>query len=108
MCRLEDLRVGQGAVALVHGQSVAVFRTSREEVHAVGNHDPFLHTQSVSRGIVGARDGVPFVGSARHGHAFDLVTGRCLDDEHAALPAYPVRIVDGRVLVGPRRVDLSA
>jgi nitrite reductase (NADH) small subunit len=57
----------------------------------------------LAKGIVGSRDGVPFVGSPRHGHVFDLRTGRCLDDEHVAVPSYDVRVVEGVVLVGRRR-----
>ncbi|WP_299052789.1 nitrite reductase small subunit NirD [uncultured Nocardioides sp.] len=107
VCRLEDLHLGCGAVALAHGQALALFRTSADEVYAVGNHDPFDHAATMNRGVVGVRDGVPFVGSPRHGHAFDLRTGRCLDDDHAAVPAYPVQVVDGVVHVGRRRVDAA-
>ena len=49
------------------------------------------------------RAGVPFVGSPVHGHAFDLRTGRCLDDEHVSVPAFEVKVVDGTVYVGGRR-----
>jgi nitrite reductase (NADH) small subunit len=52
---------------------------------------------------VGQRDGVPFVASPAHRHAFDLRTGRCLDDRHVSVPAYEVRVVDGLVLVGHRK-----
>ena len=41
--------------------------------------------------------------SPRHRHAFDLRTGRCLDDEHVSVPTYEVRVVEGVVLVGRRR-----
>jgi nitrite reductase (NADH) small subunit len=34
--------------------------------------------------------------------AFDLRTGRCLDDASVSVPAYAVRIVDGVVQLGPR------
>jgi nitrite reductase (NADH) small subunit len=42
-----------------------------------------------------------------HKHAFDLRTGRCLDDEHVAVPAYAVQVVEGVVLVGPRKPDAA-
>ena len=38
-----------------------------------------------------------------HKHAFDLRTGRCLDDDSVAVPAYDVRVEEGVVLVGGRR-----
>jgi nitrite reductase (NADH) small subunit len=37
-----------------------------------------------------------------HKQAFDLRTGQCLDDATVSVPSYPVRMVDGIVLVGPR------
>jgi nitrite reductase (NADH) small subunit len=102
VCRLVELEVDRGATALVHGQAVAVFRTPGDEVHALGNHDPFARASVLARGIVGVRGGVAFVGSPVHKHAFDLRTGRCLDDDHVSVPVYDVRVVDGVVLVGPR------
>jgi nitrite reductase (NADH) small subunit len=103
VCRVEDLEVGRGAAALVHGQAVALFRTADDRVQAVSNHDPFEHSSGLARGIVGRRGDVAFVASPRHGHAFDLGTGRCLDDENIAVSVYDVRVVGGVVEVGPRR-----
>lgn len=107
VCRLADLAVERGAAALVNGQAVAVFRTHGDAVHALGNHDPFSRASVLARGIVGTRtvDGteVPFVASPMHKHAFDLRTGRCLDDEAVAVAVYEVRVLDGVVLVGPRK-----
>lgn len=103
VCPLAGLEVERGAAALVNGQAVAIFRTRDGEVYALGNQDPFHRAGVLARGIVGVRDGVPFVAPPSHGHAFDLRTGRCLDDEHVAVAAYEVRIVEGVVTVGPRR-----
>jgi nitrite reductase (NADH) small subunit len=103
VCRVAELEVERGASALVHGQAMAIFRAADDTVFALGNHDPFDRTSLLSKGIVGTREGVPFVGSPRHRHAFDLRTGRCLDDEHISVPAYQVRVVEGVVLVGRRR-----
>lgn len=103
VCRVAELEVERGATALVHGQAIAIFRTQDEEVFALGNHDPFAKASVIARGIVGVRDGVPFVASPTHKHAFDLRSGRCLDDDHVAVPAYEVRVVEGVVLVGNRK-----
>jgi nitrite reductase (NADH) small subunit len=105
VCRLAQLEVDRGATALVHGQAIALFRTRGDTVYALGNHDPFAKASVLARGIVGTRGDVPFVASPMHKHAFDLRTGRCLDDVHASVPAYDVRVVDGVVLVGHRKAE---
>jgi len=102
VCRSADLELERGATALVHGQAVALFRMGDDEVYVLGNHDPFSRTGKLARGVVGRRDGVPFVGSPLHGHAFDLRTGCCLDDRSVHVPTYQVEVVDGVVRVGPR------
>lgn len=107
VCALADLEVERGAAALVNGQAVAIFRTHDDRVYALANQDPFSRASVLARGIVGTRtvDGeeVPFVASPMHKHAFDLRSGRCLDDQGVSVSAYEVRVADGLVLVGPRR-----
>jgi nitrite reductase (NADH) small subunit len=103
VCRLVELESERGATALVHGQAVALFRTRDDQVHALGNHDPFDRSSFLARGIVGTREDVPFVVSPTLRHAFDLRTGRCLDDAEVGVPVYDVRVIEGMVLVGPRR-----
>ncbi|MGA8847780.1 MAG: nitrite reductase small subunit NirD [Nocardioides sp.] len=103
VCRLVELQVERGASALVHGQALAIFRAHDDAVYAVGNHDPFARTAAIARGIMGVRQGVPFVASPAHQHAFDLRSGRCLDDPHVAIAAFAVKVVDGVVLVGHRK-----
>lgn len=102
VCRVDDLEFERGVAALVHGQAVALFRTPGGEIYALGNHDPFSRASVLARGIVGQRAGVPFVGSPIHKHAFDLRTGRCLEDENVSVPAYEVKVADGLVYVGGR------
>lgn len=107
VCRLVELEVERGAAALVHGQAVAIFRTHDDQVYALGNQDPFSRASVLARGIVGSRtaddEDVPFVASPMHKHGFDLRTGRCLDEEGVSVASYDVRVVEGVVLVGPRR-----
>ena len=71
VCRVAELEIERGVAALVHGQAVAIFRVTEEEVYALANHDPFARTSVLARGIVGRRDDVPFVASPVHKHAFD-------------------------------------
>ena len=107
VCPVADLEIERGVAALVHGQAVAIFRTHDGEIYAVGNHDPFSKASVLARGIVGTRNGVPFVASPMHKHAFDLRTGQCLDDEHASVPAYDVLVKDGVVHIGGRRREVA-
>lgn len=103
VCQLQQLELERGATALVHGQAVALFRLDDEHVYALGNHDPFAKASVIARGIVGWRGDVPFVASPSHRHAFDLRSGRCLDDAGVAVPAYEVKVVEGVVHVGHRK-----
>lgn len=108
VCRLVELETDRGATALVHGQAVAIFRTDGDDVHVLGNYDPFARASALARGIVGVRGDVPFVASPLHRHAFDLRTGICLDDPHVAVPVYDARVVDGVVHVGRRVLPRAA
>jgi nitrite reductase (NADH) small subunit len=101
VCEVVRLPEGRGVTALVRGHAVALFRTP-DGLHALGNHDPASRAASLGRGIVGTRDGVPFVASTTGRVAFDLRSGRSLDDASLSVPAYAVRVVDGMVEVGPR------
>jgi nitrite reductase (NADH) small subunit len=103
VCRLAELEIRRGVAALVHGQAVAIFRTDDDQVYALGNHDPYGRTSVLARGIVGVRGDVPFVAPVAHGHAFDLRTGQCLEDDQVSVPAYDVKVVEGVVLVGHRK-----
>ena len=102
ICPLEDMPVERGVTALVRGHAVALFRTPDDEVYALSNHDPFSRTSVLAKGIVGHREGVPFVASPAHRQAFDLRTGVCLDDPGVVVSSYATRVVDGVVEVGPR------
>ncbi len=71
VCRADELEFERGVSALVHGQSIAIFRTASDDIFALGNHDPFARGSVLARAIVGLRRGIPFVGSPVHKHAFD-------------------------------------
>lgn len=110
VCRMVELEVDRGVTALVHGQAIAIFRVGDDAVYALGNHDPFGRAAAggIAKGIVGRRGDVPFVASPAHKHAFDLRTGRCLDDRHVTVPSYAVKVIEGVVLVGNRQVSGAA
>lgn len=108
VCPLEALEPERGVTALIHGQGIAIFRLSDDQVYALGNHDPYARSSAIARGIVGYRAEVPFVASPSHRHPFDLRTGRCLDDPSVRVPAYETKVVDGQVYVGARKVRVGA
>lgn len=103
VCRLEELLAERGVAALVGDEAVAVFRTVGGEVHVISHRDPFSGANVLARGIVGTRelDGeqVPVVSSPMYKQAFDLRTGRCLDDDTVSVASWPVRVTDGMVEV---------
>lgn len=105
VCRLDDIDRESGVLALVGGESVAVFRTHDDAVHALSGWDPLGGACVLARGIVGTRDGVPYVASPLHKQGYDLRTGRCLDDADVAVATYDVQVVDGAVLVATRPHD---
>lgn len=100
VCPLARLLPERGVAALLGTTQVAIFRTHDDEVLAIGNVDPISGAAVLSRGIVGDRAGVPTVASPVYKEAFDLRTGRCLDNADVSVPTYPVRVRDGAVEVG--------
>jgi nitrite reductase (NADH) small subunit len=103
VCAVDAVPLEGGVAALVDGVAVAVFRTHAGEVFALGNVDPFSGASVLSRGIVGSRGDAPVVSSPMYKQAFDLRTGRCLDDTAVSVPTYDVSVVDGVVVVGSAR-----
>jgi len=104
VCGLGDLLPGRGVAALLPcGAQVALFRTG-DAVLGLSNVDPFSGAAVLSRGIVGDLGGVPVVASPMHKQHFDLRTGVCVDGDVAgeavSVAVYPVRVADGKVLVG--------
>jgi nitrite reductase (NADH) small subunit len=102
VCRLDDILPGTGVCALIDGQQIAVFRLDDgEHLHAIGNFDPSSRAMVLARGLVGDRQGRPIVASPITKLAFDLQTGRCLDDPALQVPVHAVHRAGDRV-----RIDL--
>ncbi|NKX93911.1 nitrite reductase small subunit NirD [Sanguibacter hominis ATCC BAA-789] len=103
VCALADLAVERGAVALVDGEQVALFRLLDDTVLAVQQHEPHTQAMVMSRGIVGTRGGRPVVTSPLYKQVFDLSSGECLDTtkgERVALMTWQVEVRDGVVHLG--------
>lgn len=96
VCGGAALTPGRGVAAVLpDGTQVAVFLDRTGRTYAIGNRDPFTGAYVLSRGLLGStgNSGSPFVASPLLKQRFDLVTGRCLDDEEKAVPVYPTRLV---------------
>lgn len=101
VCGVDDVPLDRGVCALVGAYQVAVFRVSPDgSLYALSNYDPFSRAFVLSRGIVGSWGDVPKVASPIFKQSFDLSNGRCLDDPSVSVTTFPVREVDGRILVG--------
>ncbi|MEU3183189.1 nitrite reductase small subunit NirD [Streptomyces sp. NPDC006923] len=93
VCALSVLTPGRGVAALLpDGRQAAVFLDRAGHPYAIDNRDPFTGAQVLSRGLLGARDGRPFVASPLLKQRFDLTTGRCLDDDSVSVQVYVPRI----------------
>lgn len=93
VCAAEALLPGRGVAALLpDGRQAALFRDRAGRTYAIGNVDPFTGAGVLSHGLVGAVGDRPYVASPLLKQRFDLVDGRCLDDEAVAVATYPVRV----------------
>ena len=114
VCGLDDLLPGRGVAVLLGTDQVALFRDrdrdgraeceAREDcedreavLYALDNRDPFSGAQVLSRGLLGSRGRTQVLISPMLKQAFDLESGRCLDEDTApdgsgtTLRRWPVR-----------------
>ena len=102
ICSVEDLVLNSGICALVELQQIAVFSVMQSDtlsVYGLGNYDPFGDANVLYRGILGSTGDTIFVASPLYKQHFCLQTGTCLDNPAYAVPIYPCKILDGRVLL---------
>ncbi|GEO91714.1 nitrite reductase small subunit NirD [Kocuria flava] len=100
VCALADLEPLWGEAARVGGRQVALWRLDATTVLAADHRDPRTGACVLARGILGSRGGAVTVASPLHKEVYDLADGRCLSGPGPVLPVHPVRVADGRVLVG--------
>lgn len=101
VCSINDLQPNSGICALVQGKQVAIFYMPKTaKVYAIDNYDPFGKANVLSRGLIGDIAGQPVVASPLYKQHFNLQTGTCLEDETVTIPAYAIRVANGRVEVG--------
>lgn len=97
----DDFPPGAGAT-IKHGlRQIAVFYFARQDKwYACQNLCPHRLENVLGRGLTGDHDGVPKVACPLHKMTFDLHTGANLNGDCPPIALYPVRVEDGRVLVG--------
>jgi len=101
ICALTDLNENAGTAALVDDIQLALFYVKKlEKVYALSNYDPFSEANVLSRGIIGSLGNQLVVASPIYKQHFNLETGQCIEDEKVSIPAYPVEIINGRVVLG--------
>ena len=92
---LDDVpRLGARRVALDEGE-IAVFRTAKDALFALDNRCPH-RGGPLSEGIVHGEA----VTCPLHNLVISLLTGEAADPEEGCARTYPVRVEDGRVLLG--------
>jgi nitrite reductase (NADH) small subunit len=110
VCRYDDLIPERAVCAIVAGRQVAIVRMSDGALYGVTQRDPFSGSYVLSRGIAGTRrhDGVdvPVLQSPLFKQAFDLRTGRCIEDPGVQIVTYAVRERRGLVEVRAQPIVL--
>ncbi len=103
ICMVSDLVANSGVCALIDTsqgeQQVALFYLpeTEQKVFAVGNWDPLGEANVMSRGLVGNIGDEFVVASPLYKQHFNLVSGKCLEED-VSLPVFPVK-VDGDTVV---------
>ena len=98
ICALTDIIPGTGVCALLGSQQVAIFRPlADEQVYAIDNVDPFYQSSVLSRGILADLHNEWYVASPLKKQHFRLKDGVCLENAEFSVPAYSVRVNNGRV-----------
>ena len=103
ICHVGEILPNMGRCALVDGEQVAIFRVKTigqdidDQFYAVNNYCPFSDANIISRGIVGCLSEQVVVASPLYKQHFDLVSGKCLEDETVSLKTYPVRIEGDKI-----------
>ena len=101
VCSIVDLEQDAGVAVKVEGKQIALFYLPEEtpSVYAVDNFDPIGEVNVLSRGIVGDKSGELVVASPLYKQHYNLVSGKCLEDENVMIQAYSVTLDEDAVVV---------
>ena len=101
VCEQNDLIPNAGVCALIDNQQVAIFYLPEQSdsLFAIDNFDPFSKANVLSRGIIGSFDERIVVASPLLKQHFDLKTGQCMEDETVTVKTWPLKLVNGQVIL---------
>lgn len=104
VCTVEDLVPESGIAVWTPDGPVAIFYIPHRlpALFAISHTDPFSGANVLARGITGDLKGQPVVASPLYKQHFNLITGRCLEDDHVKVKTYRV-LLDGNAV----RVEVS-
>lgn len=98
ICALNNIIPGTGVCALLGQHQVAVFRPyADDQIYAIDNVDPFYQASVLSRGLLAELHGELYVASPLKKQHFRLKDGVCLENTEFSVPAYAVRVNNGRI-----------
>jgi nitrite reductase (NADH) small subunit len=92
--RVDDLPERRGTRLRVGNEDIALWKVEGE-VYAIGNFCPHQHFPVLFQGERNGRE----VTCPMHGHTFSLETGKAVDGYGGRARTYPVRVIDGKVMV---------
>jgi len=108
ICKTNDILPFGGRCALIDNEQVAIFRVPNEngeQFFAIANYDPFSKANVISRGLVGSIDGKLVVASPIYKQHFDLLSGKCLEDDSVQLKTWQVQVEDDVILVAETETE---
>ena len=100
LCQLSDLIDNAGVCAKFGEIQIALFKfivNGEAQYFATGNWDPIGEANVLSRGILGSVQDELVVASPLYKQHFSLTSGKCLENDEATIPVYPVRVVDDQL-----------
>ncbi len=109
ICHLDDLIPDSGVAALCNDQQAAIFYVPNAEppIYALDNYCPCAESNVLYRGIVGDINGELVVASPLYKEHFRLVDGQCIE-KAVAVNTWPIKLENGRVLLGDRSARHAA
>jgi len=100
-CLTKDVPANGGVCVKLGDEQIALFQFSRRgEWYATQNLCPHRRQMALSRGIIGSQNDEPKIACPFHKKTFSLATGECLSGDECKIQTYPVKVENGKVLIG--------